>query len=912
MSLFHWILGTFCLSMLSLGITTALHAGTALPTVMLPAVPQDATTQSPAAQPAPATKQPISVTAQTEESEKKDIYLNFENTDLSNFIDYIAELKKLNILPDKSVEGSKVSLTIREPLSITGAWNVFITVLEMSGFSIVKAGLVYKVVPKDKKIQQPLPAFINTPYDKLPNNDLTIRYVFFLSNIPTANIQPLLESMLSQPNAIYENKEMNAFVITDKSLNVRSAIKLLQELDSMGMPESVAVIRLKIINAADAKELLDGLISKQETTPLARLLGKTTEGGTEYFSPTTRVIVEERSNSLILLGTKTSMDKVIDFITNHIDTEVKAAKSPLHVYELQHIDASQIKEILSTVTAMPESRSGQAAGSYGSIRGGVKYFKSMSFNVDKDGNRLIANCPDEQDWELVKRTIIDLDKPQPQVAIESMIVSINATDVDKLAGNIRNKYHGQIGKNIDFQSAAFSENGTTTEQAGGNPISLLGNLISQVIAQRGAAVLTFGKQSIWAALQTLKTQENGSVLSQPFITIANKTQGTITVGTTMRVPYEDQGTANSAVQSWKPVDANTTVKITPQINLDGIIRMEIDISIKDFTDNSGNNTSTHALTSKVTIADGQVLALGGFIKTSVGETIKETPLLGKIPILGWFFKNKNRSINKQYIFIFLAPTIVKPRDLPGMNLYTKMKLHDATQSIEDAVETKRTIDPIHNWFFNSAKENYSHKVIDFANARYQPTTVDIKNDSYYRSALDEDAPKFDAMGQQQKTMKEIEHAKNDALLRPPILETPLAQTETSSTIASQQTASPEPAPTIVVPPAVAMPSVPPLEAPKKEEPLLPASIQPPAASPAQPSSLEQQREEMRRLFAAPATEAPQQSNTPLEPVIMLPQQEPTADLVIDPRKRNSLKEFLAASPATVQNNNNLPAILQGG
>ena len=910
MSLFHWILGTFCLSMLSLGITTALHAGTALPTVMLPAVPQDATTQSPAAQPAPATKQPISVTAQTEESEKKDIYLNFENTDLSNFIDYIAELRKINILPDKSIEGSKVSLTIREPLSNTGAWNVFITVLEMSGFSIIKAGLVYKVVPKDKKIQQPLPAFINTPHDKLPNNDLTIRYVFFLSNIPTADIQPLLESMLSQPNAIYENKEMNAFVITDKSLNVRSAVKLLQELDSMGMPESVAVMRLKQINAADAKGLLDALIRKPETNPLARLLGKNTEGSTEYFSPTTRVIVEERSNSLILLGTKTSMDKVIEFVSNHIDTELKAAKSPLHVYELQHIDASQIKEILSTVTAMPESSSGQVAGKYGSIRGGVKYFKSMSFNVDKDGNRLIANCPDEQDWELVKRTIIDLDKPQPQVAIESMIVSINATDADRLAGNIRNKYHGQIGKNIDFQSAAFSENPTATELAGGNPISLLGNLIGQVIAQRGATILTFGKKKVWAALQTLKTQENGSVLSQPFITIANKTQGTITVGTTMRVPYEDQGTANSAVQSWKPVDANTTVKITPQINLDGIIRMEIDISIKDFTDNSGNNTSTHALTSKVTIADGQVLALGGFIKTSVGETIKETPLLGKIPILGWFFKNKNRSINKQYIFIFLAPTIVKPRDLPGMNLYTKMKLHDATQSIEDAVETKRTIDPIHNWFFNSAKENYSHKVIDFANARYQPTTVDIKNDSYYRSALDEDAPRFDAMGQQQKSINEADLTKNAISLEPPILETPLAQTETPTTGTSKQTFTPEPAPNIAPPPVIAIPPTPRAEA----QPLLPA---PPAeqtpATPTPPAtSLEQQRQEMRRLFAAPATDPPQQNNSPLEPVIMLPQQELTADLVIDPGKRNSLKEFLAASPAVVQNNNNLPSILQGG
>ena len=84
----------------------------------------------------------------------------------------------------------------------------------------------------------------------------------------------------------------------------------------------------------------------------------------------------------------------------------------------------------------------------------------------------------------------------------------------------------------------------------------------------------------------------------------------------------------------------------------------------------------------------------------------------------------------------MSPTIIKPRSTPGMQLYTKMKLHQATDDIEDTVETKCIMDPIHNWFFNPEKENYSHKVIDFANARYQPTTVDIRNDPYYRSKDD--------------------------------------------------------------------------------------------------------------------------------------------------------------------------------
>ena len=44
----------------------------------------------------------------------------------------------MNLVVDKSIESVKISLTIREPLTADGAWNVFLTVLEMSGFSIIK------------------------------------------------------------------------------------------------------------------------------------------------------------------------------------------------------------------------------------------------------------------------------------------------------------------------------------------------------------------------------------------------------------------------------------------------------------------------------------------------------------------------------------------------------------------------------------------------------------------------------------------------------------------------------------------------------------------------------------------------------------------------------------------------------
>lgn len=676
-------------------------------------------------------------------SSEKDIYLNFDNADLSNFVNYIAEIRQMNLVVDKTIESVKISLTIREPLTADGAWNVFLTVLEMAGFSLIKIPgeqntdpLIFKVIPKDQKLTQPLPAYINVAPETLPDNDINIRYVLFLTNMNVADLEELLKSMLSDKGFELAVKDVNGFVITDKSLNVKAAAKVLLELDQMGSVEAVTVIKLKNANAVDVKTLLDGLIKQPEVSPLARLLGKTAEGTTSYFPPGTRVIAEERTNSLILLGNPKPIKKIEEFIVNHLDTELKQAKSPLHVYELQYTDATQIAAILQEATTMPESVAGQNATKYGAIRGGVKYFKSMIFKVDKDGNRLIVSSTDKVDWKLLKKTIRDLDKPQPQVAIESMIVTVDVIDTKELGGAVRNKKHGMLGINIDAQGSGPSDSPQleySPPESTTNPVSLLGDMLKQITPVQGLATLTFGKPgNIWGYLQALKSITNTAVLSQPFMTIANKTAAQILFGTQYRVVQEVQG-GTDGLKGYEPIDANTNLTITPQINLDGLVRLDIDLQIDEFIDPAAGSKTKRNLKTNVAVANGQVLVLGGFVKTQVTESKHKTPILGDIPILGWLFKDQERIITKQYIFIFLCPTIVKPRQTPGMNLYTKMKLHEATDRIEDGITTKRTPDSVHNWFFNPDKENYSHKVIDFANARYQPTTVDIKNDPYYRA-----------------------------------------------------------------------------------------------------------------------------------------------------------------------------------
>ncbi|MBL4587998.1 hypothetical protein JKY79_01495, partial [Candidatus Babeliales bacterium] len=236
------------------------------------------------------------------------ISLDFEKIKLSSFINYIAGLRKLNLIPDKATEAVEISVAIREPLTLDGAWQVFLTMLEMHGFSIIEVGPegnkanVHKIIPRAGKNIEPLPSYIGTPLDQLPDSDITIRHIAFLQNIAVAEVANLLASMLGPDSRLIAQSNINGFIITDKSLNIKAGMKVIQELDQSGLQETVVVRRLQKANALEVKFLMERLINSPETSPLARLLGKKTEGSVEYFSSSTKIIAEERSNSLILLG----------------------------------------------------------------------------------------------------------------------------------------------------------------------------------------------------------------------------------------------------------------------------------------------------------------------------------------------------------------------------------------------------------------------------------------------------------------------------------------------------------------------------------------------------------------------------------------------------------------------------------
>lgn len=678
---------------------------------------------------------------QKAEEKDEEVVFNFENADLSNLIAYIESLFEVKFIPDdtvkpvskegKSVEGHKISFKTQKPLTKQQAWSLFLTFLDMAGLAVVPEAdpLVYRIVGIDEAQRSAIPSFIGIDSELLPDNDTKIRYVYFVQDTPIDTLKTIVASLKSSSASVLLLQELKAFIITDNAYNIKSLMRIIRELDKVSMPQAMSVLKLKRVDAAHVESLYKSLTqTDQPTTGRARLFGPRRSATTLYFPENARMIVEPRTNSLILLGTAEDIKKIEEFVVNNIDVDAGTPYSPLHVYQLKYADAATVANIMNDLTKF--GMGGEAA-KVGGVRGDDKFIKPMSFTPEQTGNRLVVRG-DYEDFLKAKAIIEKIDEPQPQVAIEVLILSIGITDIKELGAQVRNKLRsndfkddGLLGKNINFQTSGI--------RLGGDPKAivqrssdtgakrLLGDIISLVTgATAGNTILSLGSDDfgVWGIFHALKTVSNVQVVSNPFLMATNKTQAKVSLGEIRNVETATIE-ATRSVPTYSDKEAKLEVNVTPQINSDGMIVLKLTVSIVEFRDDAtGEAADTSARTEKIIdthtiVADKEVLALGGLIKNKIENGLNKTPVLGNIPLLGWLFKNKRKSEIKEDLLILLSARIVDPRVEKDVDAFTEGHVDDYKSTVDQMQTVHLRRDPIDRAFFADPKKSTSRKVDTF-------------------------------------------------------------------------------------------------------------------------------------------------------------------------------------------------------
>jgi type IV pilus assembly protein PilQ len=160
------------------------------------------------------------------------------------------------------------------------------------------------------------------------------------------------------------------------------------------------------------------------------------------------------------------------------------------------------------------------------------------------------------------------------------------------------------------------------------------------------------------ALSALERSGNGRLLSTPRVTTQNNVAAEMTQG--VQIPI--QTVANNTVTvSFK--DAALTLKVTPQITAANTVIMQISIenASPDFSRAVGGipPINTQRANTQVLVSDGQTTVIGGIYVSQEQASNDRTPVLSRIPLLGWLFKRDTLNDQSTELLIFITPRIIK-------------------------------------------------------------------------------------------------------------------------------------------------------------------------------------------------------------------------------------------------------------
>ncbi len=115
-------------------------------------------------------------------------------------------------------------------------------------------------------------------------------------------------------------------------------------------------------------------------------------------------------------------------------------------------------------------------------------------------------------------------------------------------------------------------------------------------------------------------------------------------------------------QQYKPVNADLSLVINPQVSGDEQITMTINVKQSSFTERISSTappgTINRDFQSLIRVKNGEMIMLGGLEENSASSSGSGLPLISRIPVLKWIFGNRTKSKSENKLTIFIKPTII--------------------------------------------------------------------------------------------------------------------------------------------------------------------------------------------------------------------------------------------------------------
>ena len=583
----------------------------------------------------------------------QDYTVNLKDTDIQEFIKFVADVTDTTMVVDPNVKG-KVRVISSKPVSQAELYDLFLSILDVQGYTAVRSGQVVRIVPSKDARSSPVPLIEN---QDLLSNDEYVTQVIRLDNISAAKLIPVLRPLVPQQAHMAAYAPSNAIIISDIRSNIGRIVEIIERMDRSAI-QTTEIIRLKYGVAEDVVSMLN-------------TLEKARQGEGVDSSKDVILVADKRTNSVVVTADEMSVQRIRKLVA-YFDSPLEQSGNVRVVY-LEYADATETAEVLTRVM---QNIARLEAG--GTQRGGGE----STIEADAGTNSLIITA-DTDEMAALESVIARLDIRRAQVLIEAIIVEMEMTEGQELGlqwlfandsgfygGNISNST-AQQRRNAELAGALLPDNGSEvidTRSVAGALASTPGGTLGWGMVDESLTMTVI--------LNALETQGNANILSTPSLLTLDNEEAFITVG--QEVPfvtgsYSNTGSANGASNPFQTIERQSvgiTLKVTPQINEGDSVVLDITQEVSSISAQilaaSDVITNERKIETKVLANDSDILVLGGLVKDDIQDSTQGVPILSDIPLLGRLFRNDVVSITKSNLLVFIRPTIIRDdQDLAG-------------------------------------------------------------------------------------------------------------------------------------------------------------------------------------------------------------------------------------------------------
>jgi len=464
-------------------------------------------------------------------------------------------------------------------------------------------------------------------------------------NVLTVTLKPedLVAAAKAGDDAIRDEKLYTGQKVTFESQNIeiRNALNLIAETSNFNIILDDAVQGKLTMRLMDVPwdQALDVILA-------AKGLGKEQNGNVMRIAP----LEVLKSDADARKQAQQSAEEVAQLDTEFIQLGYASVNDVSAI-----LKGGSLKAQTSTPGATTSSATSSTTGI--AAEGGLKLLSERgSILLDERSNTMIITDTRDR-LNNIKRLISVIDKPMQQVLIEARIVEAS----DTFARDLGIRWGGSATRNTP---------GYTQTIAGASVGNNVVDLAAAVGAGAGGAVgYTLGKigGNLNLNLELSAAEANGDVkvVSSPRVFTSNLQEALIEQDE--QIPF-DQVTTTGGATTITPVfkSAKLSLRVTPQITADQRIIMELKVN-KDtpVTNVAGTATAinTKTVETKLLVRNGETVVLGGIYTQTESEQVAGVPGLMNIPLIGNFFKRKQKTKNRSELLIFITPTVIDTEGL---------------------------------------------------------------------------------------------------------------------------------------------------------------------------------------------------------------------------------------------------------